>query len=62
MKPFTWVTLVLVTIMALVAMFQIPLVQDTVTASGFSSAEVESGIAGVLLVFYSVLAVFEVRS
>ena len=62
MKPFEWVTLVLVTIVAVIAMFQIPLVQDTVTATGYASAEVESGIIGVLLVFYTVIAVFMVRS
>lgn len=62
MKPFTWVTLVLVTIMAVIAMFQIPLVQGLVTGSGYSAAEVESGMVGIMLVFYTVLAVFEVRS
>ncbi len=52
----------LVSIMAVIAMFQIPLVQGLVTGSGYSAAEVESGMVGIMLVFYTVLAVFEVRS
>lgn len=61
MKPVEWFTLLAVTVVALVALDQIPLVQDLITASGFSSTEVFAGIAGILLVFYTFLAIFFVR-
>ena len=61
MKPVTWVFLVIITIVFLVVVDQIPLVQDTITATGFSATEVIAGIGSVLMTFYIVLAIFEVR-
>jgi hypothetical protein len=61
LRPITWITLVMVTIVALAGISQIPLVQDLVTASGYSNAEVFSGIGGILFFFYVVLAIFEVK-
>lgn len=61
MTPVVWFTLVVVTIIGLVALDQVPLVVDLVTATGFSSAEVFSGIGAILMVFYVVIAIFWVR-
>jgi hypothetical protein len=61
MKAFTWVTLLVLTVLALGGIFQIPLVQDLVTATGYSLAEVFSGMAAILVFFYVMLAIFAVR-
>lgn len=61
MKPITWITLVIVTVVALVGIWQIPLVTDLVTATGYSSTEVFSGIATIVIFFYFILAIFFVR-
>jgi hypothetical protein len=61
MKPFTWVTLVIITIIGLTGMSQIPLVQDLVTASGYSNTEVFAGMGSILTFFLVALAIFEVR-
>jgi hypothetical protein len=53
--------LLVVTIVALVGISQIPLVQDLVTASGYSQAEVFSGMGAILTFFYVLIAIFEVR-
>jgi len=62
LKPFTWVTLVIVTIVGLAGIFAIPFVQDLVTASGYSLAEVFSGVATVLIFFDVAVLIFEVRT
>lgn len=61
MKPIAFFTLVILTVVALAGISQIPLVQDSVTATGFTPAEVFSGIAAILLFFYTLLAIFVVR-
>jgi len=61
MTPVVWFTLVIVTVIALVGMNQIPLVQDLVTATGYSSAEVFSGMGAILMVFYVIIGIFWVR-
>lgn len=62
MSPIAFVTLCIVTFVALVGMFQITLVQDLITAAGYSTGEVFSGIATILTIFYFVLAIFTVRT
>jgi hypothetical protein len=57
MTPFRYFALVMITLLAIVALAQIPLVQDLITASGYAPGEVWSGFAGILLVFYTLLAV-----
>lgn len=61
MKPVTWFTLLMVTLVALAGISQIPLIQDLVTASGYSNAEVFSGLGTLIMFIYVVIAVFEVR-
>lgn len=61
MTPLAFVTLCLITFVALAGMSQVPLLQDSITASGFSSTEVFSGLGVILFLFYAVLAVFTVR-
>ena len=61
MKPLEFYILCIVTVVALMGMSQIPLVADVVTATGYSSTEVFAGISGILLLFYTVIAVFTMR-
>jgi hypothetical protein len=61
MSPIAFFTLVIVTIVGLLAIFQIPLVLDVITQTGFAPAEVEAGIGAIIIIFYSVVAVFTVR-
>lgn len=61
MSPIAWFTLVILTIVALAGMSQVPLISDSVATSGFSSAEVFAGIGAVLMFFYVIIAIFEVR-
>ena len=61
MKPIAFVTLVIVQVVAMVGIWQIPLVVDLITASGYGSTEVFSSIATLLVFFDFVLAVFFVR-
>jgi hypothetical protein len=62
LTPVAYFALIIVTILAVVALDQVPLVQDAITKSGFSSAEVWAGIVSILVIFYTVLFVFTVRS
>ena len=62
MTIFEFFAFLIVSLLAVVAVFQIPLVNDLVTASGYSSAEVFAGIMGLLGIFYSVMLVFMVRA
>jgi Na+/alanine symporter len=55
LKPLRYFILIFITVLALVALDQIPLVQDLITASGYSSSEVIGGTIGVLVIFYSVV-------
>lgn len=61
MTPITWVVMTVIPLVALAGIFQIPLVVDAVTATGYASAEVFSGIAGIWFFFSVIIAVFEVR-
>lgn len=61
MKPLTWFFALLIPVIMLVAMDQIPLVQDSITASGYSAGEVLTGIALIYTTFMCGLAVFVVR-
>ena len=61
MRAITFFALMVVTILILVALWQIPLVTDVVTATGYTSAEVFSGIAAVITVFYTGLFVLTYR-
>jgi len=62
MKPLEFFVLCVVTVIALMGMSQVPLVSDAVTATGYSSTEVFSGIASILLFFYTMLAIFTMRT
>lgn len=61
MKPLTWFFLLLIGVLMLVAMSQIKLVTDLITASGYSAGEVFTGIALLYVVFLCGLGVFLVR-
>lgn len=62
MTPLEFFILCLVSVVALMGISQIPLVSDLVTASGYSSTEVFAGLSSILLIFYTVLAVFTMRT
>lgn len=61
MKPLVFLTLMVVGIIALAALDQIQLVQDLITKSGYSGAEVLSGIGGIYVVFLTLLAIVDAR-
>lgn len=61
MKLISLVMVVLILILALVAAFQVTLVQDLVTASGYSSQEVFSGFAALILIFASLIFALDFR-
>jgi hypothetical protein len=61
MRPYTFFAMVVVTIAALVAMFQVALVQDVISSTGYSTSEVFSGLVAILVIFYAVILVFFVR-
>ena len=61
MSPYVWFVMLVVVVMALVALDQIQLVQDLVTASGYSSSEVFAGLGGIFLVFWVMVGIIEVR-
>ena len=58
MSPYAYFGLIIITIIALVALQQIPLLQTIITNSGFDSNQVWAGIGAVLLVFYTVGYIF----
>ncbi len=51
MRLETFFALAVLEVLALVAIVQIPLVKDLITATGYSTGEVFSGIAAILLIF-----------
>lgn len=53
--------LCVLTAVALGGIFQISLVQDLVTASGYSTAEVFSGLLGIIYFFYFLVAIFTIK-
>lgn len=55
MKPLRYFILIFITVLALVALDQVPLVQDLITASGYSPSEVIGGVIAILVIFYSVV-------
>lgn len=61
MKPLEFFGLLLITTLAMIGLSQIPLIQDLITASGFSSSEVWSGIGTILLIFYAVVYAVKVK-
>lgn len=50
MKIAVYFAICILEILSLVALMQIPLVTDLITATGYSEAEVFSGIASILLI------------
>lgn len=62
MKPFEFFMLISVTIIALVALEQIPLLQTIITLNGYDPVQVWSGIGSIMLVLYSLLYVLTARS
>jgi len=60
-KVFEFFVLLIVEICALVALSQVSLVTDLVTASGYSPDEVWAGIASVTLVFDALVLALGVR-
>jgi hypothetical protein len=62
LTPVVWFTLLIVPILALVGIFQIQLVIDLVAKSGYSAAEVFSGIAGIWLMVTVIIGLFEVKA
>ena len=65
MTPLEYLILCVVTVVALLGISQIPLVSDAVAGitatSSITATEIWAGIAGILLFFYTVLAVFTMR-
>lgn len=61
MSPMMFVTLTLITVVALAGMSQIQLVTDVMTATGYSAAEILSGIGSILMLFYTVTFVLTWR-
>ena len=55
MSPLGFFALTMVTIVALVAMYELPFIDDLVSASGYPAYEVFAGILAILIVFYSVI-------
>lgn len=62
MRPIEFMTLTVLSFVALAGISQIAFVQSLVSQTGYSSATIFSGIGAILFFFYVLLAVFFVRS
>ena len=61
MNPLEFLILVVVTLLALIGLSQVPLIQDVITHSGFSAAEVWSGVGVIMIIFYTMLLALAVK-
>lgn len=61
MRPTTWLFMVILMFVSLIAIFQIPLVTDVIATTGYSSGEVFAGVTCILLLFYLLIGIFTVR-
>lgn len=62
MSPIAWITLMVVGIIAIFAIFQFNLFADLVTASGYSLTEVEAGLMSLWIIVSIMLGIFTVRT
>ena len=57
MRPVSFFALIIIQIAAVVALANVKFVQDVISRSAYSSGEIWSGVAALLLIFDVVLAV-----